>query len=120
MCGNCLIDTFERAWVLRYNRTAVEFPKDIDVSRYPTRNSEDFSSPTCEHVHTRTRGHDKNDTLTIQTKRMKQTFRLMVQIDDSHWRGKVIKINDEETIRWLNYHLNKGLSVSVEKDSDND
>lgn len=66
----------------------------------------------------RTRGHYKNDTLTIQTKRMKQKFNLVVQIDDSHWRGKTIQITDEETIRWLNYHFNKGLRVSIEKDSD--
>ena len=69
-------------------------------------------------AYTRTRGHDKNDTLTIQTRRMKQTFKLVVQIDETHWRGKIIQIVDDETIRWLNYHLNKGLSVSVEKDDD--
>lgn len=49
---------------------------------------------------------------------MKQTFKLVVQIDETHWRGKIIQIEDEETIRWLNYHLNEGLSVSVEKDDD--
>ena len=49
---------------------------------------------------------------------MKQTFRLVVQIDETYWRGKIIQIVDDETIRWLNYHLNKGLSVSVEKDDD--
>lgn len=51
---------------------------------------------------------------------MKQTFNLVVQIDETHWRGKTIRIHDEETIRWINYHLNKGLRVSIEKDSDND
>lgn len=65
----------------------------------------------------RTRRHYKNDTLTIQTKRMKQTFNLVVQIDETHWRGKTIQIHDEETIRWLNYHFNKGLRVTIEKDS---
>ena len=49
---------------------------------------------------------------------MKQKFKLIVQIDESHWRGIIIQIDDEETIRWLNYHLNKGLKVSIEKDSD--
>lgn len=49
---------------------------------------------------------------------MKQTFRLMVQIDETNLRGKVIQIHDEETIRWLNYHVNRGLKVSIEKDSD--
>lgn len=66
VCGNCLIDTFEREWVLRYNRTAVEFPKENDISRCPARNSGDFSSPTWGRAHTRMRGHDKNDTLNIQ------------------------------------------------------
>ena len=65
---------------------------------------------------TPTRGHDKNDTLTIKTKRMKQMYKLLAQIDETHCRGMVIPITDEETIRWLNYHLNKGMSVSVEKD----
>ena len=49
---------------------------------------------------------------------MKQTFKLMVQIDETHWIGKIIQIENEETIRWLNYRLNEGLSVSVEKDDD--
>jgi hypothetical protein len=58
-----LIDTHEREWVLRYNRTAVEFPKENDISRCPARNSGVFSSPTWGRTHTRTREHDKNDTL---------------------------------------------------------
>ena len=66
VCTNCLIDTHEREWVLRYNRTAVEFPKEDDVSRSYLRNSGDFSSPTWGRARTPTRGHDKNDTLTIQ------------------------------------------------------
>ena len=49
---------------------------------------------------------------------MKQTFNLVVQIDETHWRGKTIQIEDEETFRWLNYHLNKGLRVSIEKDDE--
>lgn len=68
VCTNCLIDTSPRTWVLRYNSSAVEFPKENDVSRCTLRNSEDFSSPTWERVHTRTRGHDKNDTLTMEVK----------------------------------------------------
>ena len=47
---------------------------------------------------------------------MKQMYKLVAKIDETHWRGMVIPITDEETIRWLNYHLNKGMSVSVEKD----
>ena len=30
---------------------------------------------------------------------MKQKFKLVVQIDETHWRGKIIQIEDEETIR---------------------
>ena len=30
---------------------------------------------------------------------MKQKFNLVVQIDETHWRGKTIQIHDEETIR---------------------
>lgn len=116
MCGNCLIDRLERIWVWRYNRTAIGFPRKNDVSRCYAGNSGDFSSPTWGRARTPTRGHDKNDTLTIQTKRMKQTFNFVVQIDETHWRGKTIQIHDEETIRWLNYHLNKGLRVTIEKD----
>lgn len=120
VCGNCLIDRLERIWVWRYNRTAIGFPRKNDVSRCYAGNSGEISSPTWGRARTPTRGHDKNDTLTIQTKRMKQTFKLVVQIDETHWRGKIIQIEDEEMIRWLNYHLNKGLSVSIEKDNDND
>ena len=68
VCTNCLIDTSPRTWVLRYNRTAVEFPKENDVSRCTLRNSEDFSSPTWGRVYTRTREHDKNDTSTMEVK----------------------------------------------------
>lgn len=103
---------------MRYSSTAVDFPIATDVSQLERASYTTFSSRTCEHVRTRTRGHDKNDTLTIQTKRMKQKFNLVVQIDETHWRGKTIQIHDEETIRWLNYHLNEGLRVTIEKDSD--
>lgn len=54
----------------------------------------------------------------IEKKSMKQTFRLVVQIDESHWRGKTIQLEDEDTLKWLDYHLNEGLRVSVERDSD--
>ena len=103
---------------MRYSSTAVDFPIATDVSQSIRASYTNFSSRTCVPVCARTRGHNKNDTLTIQTKRMKQTFNLVVQIDETHWRGKTIQIKDEETFRWLNYHLNKGLRVSIEKDSD--
>lgn len=48
----------------------------------------------------------------------KQTFKLMVQIDDSHWRGRVIQIEDEDTLKWLNYHLDEGFRVTIDRDCD--
>lgn len=51
---------------MRYSSTAVDFPIATDVSQLERASYTTFSSRTCEHVRTRTRGHDKNDTLTIQ------------------------------------------------------
>lgn len=52
---------------MRYSSTAVRFPTATDVSQSKRASYTNFSSRTCGHVHTRTRGHYKNDTLTIQT-----------------------------------------------------